>query len=166
MPPASCGRDVHAARPERNEIMFGSETFWPFEVRESIKDAQIGVHGGSLCFVSHTHKLLTIGIEQFIGSEKLKLFRSWWFAAHSGKQQPRDEKQSLLILCADRTLKLFDWLIVPPALGHSPVQDVRELKKRPEQSFDWLIDVWDFNLDLFFAYCCVRCSLKFGFHLL
>lgn len=60
-------------------------------------------------------------------------------------RQPRDEKQSLLVLCVDRTLNA-DWLIVPAALGHSPAEDVREPKKRLQRSFDWLIDVWDFNL--------------------
>jgi hypothetical protein len=51
--------------------------------------------------------LLTIGIEQFIGREKLQIVSRAADDLCGAQRQQRREKQSLLILCADRTLKLL-----------------------------------------------------------
>ena len=117
---------ARCACPERNEIMFGSETFWPAHQsrseREYIKDAQIALHGGSLSLFCFTHAADDRDWAIYWEREAPNCFaRSRWFAAHSGS---RDEKNNRCSFCALIALLSF-WLIDRASchLGHSEMSE-------------------------------------------
>lgn len=80
-------------------------------------------------------------------------------------RQPRDEKQSLLVLCVDRTLNaLIDWSSQLLLVIRLPKMSESQKSASSEVLIGWLtseILIWSM---LFCALLC--CSLKFGFHLL